>query len=90
MHTSRLHRAQEALFRSAGGDVYLAAADREGFDRLSGSAATAWMLLDEAPTFAELVRELAGLHDATAEEIEPEIRSLLDELVRRGWVWESA
>jgi hypothetical protein len=90
MPAPRLRRAEEALSRSAGGAVYLAAADREAYDRLTGSAAAAWTLLADGPTFGALLSDLASLHDVPAQKIEPEVRSLMDDLVRRGWVRVSA
>jgi hypothetical protein len=86
MSGSRYRRSPEALFRTAGREVLLASADREGFDVLPDTAAAVWVLLDEPASVASLSDELAALYGMPADRIASDVRPLLDELVRRGWL----
>jgi hypothetical protein len=83
---ARLRRARTALFRFVGEDVYLAAAGRSDFDHLTGTAASAWRLLEAGPTIAELLRSLAEIYGTNPATIESEVRPFIEDLKRRAWV----
>jgi hypothetical protein len=82
----RYRRTPRALNRTVGPEVVLAAADREGFDVLPGTAAAVWILLDEPATLVTVAEKLSALYDTTADRIAADVAPLLDELVDRGWL----
>ncbi len=66
----------------------MAPPDSDDFDRLSGTAAAVWRLLEEPRTVAELVGTLGARYGSPPAEIERDARALLQELVCRGHVEE--
>jgi hypothetical protein len=83
---TRYRRAPRALHRTVGHEVLLAAADRDGFDVLPGTAATLWILLDQPAGLETLTEELAAIYATPADRVGTDLLPLLDELVRRGWL----
>lgn len=79
-----LRRTPSALWRLAADEVVVAIPGRTEIDRLIGPAATAWALLEDPRTVADLVDNLAEIYSTTPERIAPEVKSVLRELVQRG------
>ena len=79
-------RSEIALTRSVAAEVLLARAGREQIDVLSGPGAVVWELLAKPRTASELAVELAELYAAPLRTVEPDVRRLLDDLEKRGWI----
>lgn len=88
MTEARFVRSPRALFRSVGAEVLVTAPDREDVDRLSPTAGAVWSLLGEPRTLSTLVDDLADAFGAPRERIAADVRVLVTDLVRRGWVEE--
>lgn len=86
--TVLIRRSDRVLSRNVGGEVFLAAPERDGFDRLSETAGVVWRLLDVPRSEAELVGMLAGDYGVPLEAIAADVEALLDDLRRRGWIEE--
>jgi coenzyme PQQ synthesis protein D (PqqD) len=86
MSDPRFRRSPAALFRTAGSEVLLASADRDGVDLLPGTAAAVWLLLEEPASLAHLSEDLAELYAMPVERVVEDVEPLVDELTRRGWV----
>jgi Coenzyme PQQ synthesis protein D (PqqD) len=84
--TTRYARSATTLWRSVGPESLLTAPGREEVDALSETAAAVWDLLTEPRTLDDLVRRLSERYRAPRGMMEPDVRSLLDQLVARGWV----
>jgi hypothetical protein len=69
-----------------GPESLLTAPGREEVDGLSETAASVWDLLTEPRTLDDLVRRLSERYSAPWVTVEPDVRSLLEQLVARGWV----
>ncbi|MGQ0669864.1 MAG: PqqD family protein [Actinomycetota bacterium] len=82
----RVRQSPGALARSVGGEVLLAAPDREGVDVLSETAALVWSLLDRPRSLDELVDVLGERFAGSREAIARDVGSLVDDLVRRGFI----
>jgi len=86
----RFQRSERAHFRSTGFEVLLARVDRDGVDILTGPAALAWELLAEPKTTAALATELAECYSISMPTVDPDVRTLLEDLRARGWISEDA
>jgi hypothetical protein len=84
--TGRLARAPRILWRDVGAEILLADPDREDFELLSETGASAWRFLETPRTPAELIRSLAGRYGAAPEAIQMDVASLLEDLTSRGTV----
>ncbi len=84
--TTRIRRCATAIDRSVGAEVLLATADRDEVDRLSETAAAVWHTLDVVRTRSEVAELMAGSFGQELRAVRADVDSLLDELVRRGWV----
>ncbi|HXF72518.1 MAG TPA: PqqD family protein [Actinomycetota bacterium] len=86
MSGERFRRAAGVLSRRFGGEVLLGLRGRAEVDRLEGTAAAVWELLEGPATAAEVAAALAASYDAPASAIERDVRALLSELAARGYV----
>jgi hypothetical protein len=86
LDSSRFERCQAVFFRTIGQEVILAVPDESGFTHLSGTAFAVWHLLEVPRSLSELVGVLAESYGERRETVNADVRSLLDELVRRGLV----
>lgn len=82
----RYRQSPATLTRSAGEEVLLATADREGVDALSRTAAAVWRLLEVPRSLSEVATILGGRYQASADEIARDVRGLVDDLLARGLV----
>jgi hypothetical protein len=82
----RFRQSPAVLSRSAGTEVLLATADRDGVDVLSETAALVWRLLDAPRSLAEVVETLSEMYAAPADEIARDTEALVRDLVQRGLV----
>lgn len=82
----RFRRAAGVLERRFGGEVLLAARGRRAVDRLAGTGAAVWELLDEPRTAAALAAALEAAYEAEPGSIERDVRALLEDLAARGYV----
>jgi hypothetical protein len=80
-----VRRAPGVLERRFAGEVLLTAHAREEVDRLDGTAAVVWALLDEPRSVEELVDELSEAYSVSRTEVETGLRSLLDDLLARSY-----
>lgn len=86
----RFRRAAGVLERRFGDEVLLAARGRRDVDRLAGTGAAVWELLDGPRTAAELAAALEAAYEAGPGSIERDVRALLEDLAARGYVEEVA
>ena len=84
--TRRYVRSSRTLWRSVGAETLLTAPGRQDVDGLSETATAAWDLLTEPRTLDDLVGRLSDLFATPRDAVEPDVRSLLEQLVARGWV----
>jgi hypothetical protein len=84
--TRRYVRSETTLWRSAGPETLLTAPGRQEVDSLSETATAVWDLLMTPLTLDELVRRLSDRYGTPRDTVEPDVRSLLERLVARGWV----
>jgi hypothetical protein len=82
----RYRRSRNILSRTYANEVVLASPDDETFELLSGPAADAWTLLSETPSEAQIVQTLADAYGASKETVAKDIRVLLEDLQRRGFI----
>jgi Coenzyme PQQ synthesis protein D (PqqD) len=87
---TRFVRSPNVLSRRVGGEVLLAHPSRPEVDRLSDSARAVWTLLEEPDTAPAVVAALSEAYGVPPNQIEADVRALLDDLVQRGWVEEVA
>jgi hypothetical protein len=80
-----VRRLPAALERRFSGEVLLTAQGRDDVDRLDGTAAVVWTLLDQPRSGEELVYELSEAYCADLADIEDGVRALLDDLCARGY-----
>jgi DNA-binding IclR family transcriptional regulator len=69
-----------------GQETLLTASGRPDVDGLSETATAVWELLTEPRTLGDLVRRLSERYGTPRNTVEPDVRSLLKQLVARGWV----
>jgi hypothetical protein len=81
-----VRRASHVLERRFAGEVLLATQGREEVDRLEGTSAAVWQLLDEPRAFSDLTDVLASVYRASAREIEADVQTLLEGLEELGYV----
>lgn len=81
-------RGERSLSRTYDGEILLGSPDREGIDRLEGTAAAVWIALAEPATVADIADALAEAYDAPADVIARDVDGLLRDLRVRGWVTE--
>ena len=81
-----VRRARAVLERRFAGEVLLTMQGRDEMDRLDGSAAATWSLLDEPTTTEALVDELTEIYGVHRIEVDGSVRRLLSELRDRGYV----
>jgi hypothetical protein len=81
-------RSPVALSRTVGGEILLAAPNRESVDRLSPTAGAVWSLLERPRTMSSLVEELVRTFDAPRARIEADLDILMSDLTSRGWITE--
>ncbi len=74
------------LVRNVGGDVLLTAAGHADIDRLSGTAAAVWHVLDVPRAPGEVTRLVAEAFGQQERAVLADVEAFLDELQRRGWV----
>jgi hypothetical protein len=74
------------LERRFAGEVLLTMQGRDEIDRLEGTAAVTWSLLEMPTTTAALVDELAGIFGAHRIEVDGSVRRFLAELHGRGYL----
>lgn len=84
--TRRYVRSAKALWRSTGRETLLTAPGRQEVDGLSETATAAWDLLTAPRTLDDVVRRLSERYGTPRTTVEPDVRSLLERLVARGWV----
>jgi Coenzyme PQQ synthesis protein D (PqqD) len=85
---ARFWRSPAALSRSFEEEVLLAAPGREAIDRLSGTAAAVWELLDVPRTLPDVVAALGHSYGADSATIARDVDGLVDDLLARGWLEE--
>ncbi|HYT79995.1 MAG TPA: PqqD family protein [Actinomycetota bacterium] len=85
---SRLARSLSIPWRRIGEDIILAPAGRDDFDRLSGTAAAVWSVLETPCSPEDLVNELAEMYAVSAEGIGTDVRALVSDLMERGAIEE--
>jgi hypothetical protein len=83
-----LVRSPDVLTRSFADEVLLASPAGGDVDRLEGSAAEVWDLLEEPRSMEDLVSTLARAYGVPAEQVRSGVEALLRELLERGWVYE--
>jgi hypothetical protein len=88
MTDTLLIRVSDVLTRSFAGEVLLASSAGGDIDRLEGSAAVVWDLLEDPRTLADLIARLGHVYREPNEEIRSDLEPLLRDLVERGWVYE--
>lgn len=82
-------RSDEVVARTIDGQlvlVPLTSSVGEGGEEifaLNRTGAAIWQLLDETRTLGEVAAQLAGAFEGPIEEIETDVRGLVDELVKR-------
>jgi len=84
--TTRYARSVTTLWRSVGSETLLTASGRQEVDSLSDSATAVWGLLARPRTLDEVVRRLSERYGTSRDTVERDVRTLLDQLVARGWV----
>lgn len=80
-----VRRVPAVVERRFAGEVLLTAQGRDEVDRLDGTAAVVWTLLDEPRSVGELVGELSETYGASRAEVEDGVRALLEDLGARGY-----
>jgi hypothetical protein len=85
---SLLTHSTSTPWRRVGDDILLAPIGRDDFDHLSGTAAVMWGMLETPSSFEELVNTLAQIYAVPAEEIAPDVKALVSDLIQRGAVQE--
>ena len=85
-YESRFIRVREVLWRNVAGSVLVRTVADSDIVELSGTAVLLWLALADALTVGELAAELAGVLDAPLEVVTDDVRSALEELVRRGLI----
>lgn len=84
----RFVRATRALWRRSGSEVLAVLPGQAEVTRLSGSAASLWVLMDEPRSMPELVSDLADLYRAPPVDIDGPVSGCVDELAWLGLVEE--
>jgi hypothetical protein len=79
-------RSPETLVRNVGSEVLLTAAGHADVDRLSGTAAAVWHVLEVSRPPAEVARLVAEAFGQREQDVLGDVQAFLDELLRRGWV----
>jgi hypothetical protein len=83
-----VRRAPAVLERRFAGEVLLTMQGRHDMDRLDGTAAVTWSLLETLTTTDALVDRLGEIYGAHRIEVEGSVRRFLAELGGRGYVEE--
>lgn len=83
-----LIRSSDALVRTFADEVLLASASGGNVDRLEGSAAAVWDLLEEPRSLPDLVAALARAYETPTDRILRDVEPLVRDLVERGWIYE--
>ncbi len=78
------------LVRNVGGEVLLTAAGHADIDRLSGTAAAVWHVLEVPRAPEEVTRLVAEAFGQQEQAVLADVEAFLDELLRRGWVERAA
>jgi hypothetical protein len=81
---SRLTQSSSIPWRRVGDDIMLAPPGRDEFDRLSGTAAVVWSILETPCSLEDLVSTLAELYSVPAQEIATDVEALVADLQERG------
>ena len=79
-------RSPETLVRNVGREVLLTAAGHADVDRLSGTAAAVWRVLEIPRPPAEVARVVADAFGQRPQDVLGDVEAFLDDLLRRGWV----
>jgi hypothetical protein len=79
-------RAERVLWRVFAGEVLVAVPGRDDIDQLEGPAAAVWYELKSPRTIDEVTESLCKGFASPAELVGPYVKSLLNDLDRRGCV----
>jgi len=82
----RFRRSAVTLVRNVGAEVLLTAAGNDDIDRLSGTAAAIWHVLEVPRTSAEVAHLVAGSFGEEDRIVMADVEAFLAELLQRGWV----
>ena len=82
----RVRRSSDVLERTFAGEVLITNRHRGEVDRLEGTAAVVWALLDDPWSLDELIHVLADGYGADEREIERDVRVLIEELEGLGYM----
>jgi hypothetical protein len=88
IHPARFRHSPGTLYRSVGGDVLVAAPDREDFDLLAGAGSAVWHLLDVPRTLSEIVEMTGEIYGMPATAVAADVEALVDELIGRHLIEE--
>lgn len=80
MPQTRYTQSREVLQRTVSEDVLLAVPDRSDMERLSGTSAVVWKLLESPKTLDEIVETLADAYGASPATIRADVEALLDSM----------
>ena len=83
---TRFRRSPGTIVRTVRDEVLLTAAGHEDVDRLSGTAAAVWNVLEVPRAPAEVAGLVAGAFGQPEQAVLTDVEAFLDELSRRGWV----
>jgi len=82
----RAFATPRVLFKDLGDEAVLLDLDTETYFGLNAVGTRFWKLVTTAPTIRDALEVMLGEFDVPPNELERDIRELLDELVRRGLV----
>ena len=82
----QLRRSPDILVRNVGSEVLLTAAGHADVDRLSGTAAAVWDVLEVPRAPEEVTRLVAEAFGQQEQAVMADVEAFLNELLRRGWV----
>jgi hypothetical protein len=77
-------RSPSALWRESGDEVVVAPPGREDFDVLSPTASAVWRLIETPTHFTDVVDAVARAYSVSPDDVAPDVRTLLADLVHRG------